>query len=100
MNNLAERLLLIALLGALTLGLAALARRRGLPRPPLRLMLLGIVLWAAFDQVTPSGGLRWLAALDELAVAYGLIGLGVWLLLECPPALGWWPPPPPASSAT
>lgn len=92
MNNLAERLLLIALLGALTLGLAALARRRGLPRPPLRLMLLGIVLWAAFDQVTPSGGLRWLAALDELAVAYGLIGLGVWLLLECPPALGWWPP--------
>ena len=90
--NLVERLLLSALLGALTLGLAALARQRSLPRPPLRLMLLGIVLWAAFDRVTPSGGLRWLAALDELAVAYGLISLGVWLLVECPPALGWWAP--------
>jgi len=90
--NLVERLLLGALLGGLSLGLAALARQRGLPRPPLRLMLLGIVLWAAFDRVTPSGGLRWLAALDELAVAYGLISLGVWLLLECPPALGWWAP--------
>ena len=90
--NLTERLLLCVLLGALTLGLAALARRRGLPRPPLRLMLLGIVLWAAFEGVTPSGGMRWLAALDELGMAYALIGLGVWLLLECPPALGWCPP--------
>ena len=90
--NLVERLLLSVLLGALTLGLGALARQRRLPRPPLRMMLLGIVLWAAFDRATPSGGLRWLAALDELAVAYGLISLGVWLLVECPPALGWWAP--------
>ena len=90
--NLVERLLLSALLGALTLGLGALARQRRLPRPPLRLMLLGIVLWAALNQLTPAGGLRWLAALDELAVAYGLISLGVWLLVECPPALGWWAP--------
>ena len=89
--NLAERLLIAGLLAFLVLLLGALARQRRLPPPPLRLMLLGLTLWAAITGITPPAGLPWLPALGELAIAYGLIGLVVWLVVDCPPALHWWP---------
>jgi len=90
--NLPERLLLAALLAILVLGLGVLVRRRQLPRPPLRLTLLGLGLWAVFAGISPPPGLAWLAAVGDLGIAYGLIGLAMWLVLECPPALQWWPP--------
>lgn len=86
------RLLIAALLLLLVLGLGALARRRNLPRPPLRLMLLGVLLWTLFGSIPLPPGMPWLAAAGDLGVAYPLIALLVWLLMECPPALGWWAP--------
>ncbi|MEB3184175.1 MAG: hypothetical protein VKN15_07280, partial [Cyanobacteriota bacterium] len=66
--NLAERLLIAGLLAFLVLLLGALARQRRLPPPPLRLMLLGLTLWAAITGITPPAGLPWLPALGELAI--------------------------------
>ena len=90
--TLPERLLVAVLLALLVVGLGVLSRRRGLPRPPLRLMLLGLLLWALLQDIPTPVGLRWLAAAGDLGLSYGLIGLGLWLLIECPPALGWWRP--------
>lgn len=90
--NLPERLLVAVLLAILVLGLGVLARRRHLPRPPLKVMLLGLVLWVVFSSISPPAGLAWLAAVGDLGLVYGLIGLGIWLVLECPPALQWWAP--------
>lgn len=86
------RLLTAALLLLLVLALGVLARRRSLPRPPLRVMLLGVLLWTVVGAMPLPPGLPWLAAATDLGIAYALIALVVWLLMECPPALSWWAP--------
>jgi small-conductance mechanosensitive channel/CRP-like cAMP-binding protein len=81
----------LALLGGLLLLLLA-TRQRHLPPPPRVMPLVAVILWWLLSGTSRPIGLRWLGAVDELAIAYALIGLLAWLILECPAALGWWRP--------
>ncbi|WP_216900458.1 mechanosensitive ion channel family protein [Synechococcus sp. CCY 9618] len=90
--ELLERALLSLVLVAGLLLLVLATRRRRLPPPPRVMPLVAVLLWCLLSGSTRPAGLRWLGAVDELAIAYALIGLLAWLTLECPAALGWWRP--------
>lgn len=90
--TLLERLLVgLALLAALLLILLT-CRRRRLPPPPRLLVVLAIVIWGTIGAVEPPVSMRWLRAVDDLAIAYALIALLRWLVMGLVPALGWWKP--------
>ncbi|KEF41480.1 MAG: hypothetical protein ER33_11165 [Cyanobium sp. CACIAM 14] len=91
MGLLGRGLISLALVGIL-LTLLVATRRLRLPPPPRVMPLVAVILWWLLSGTTRPAGLRWLGAVDDLAIAYALIGLLAWLLLECPAALGWWRP--------
>lgn len=90
--ELLQRLLISVALVAALLLLRMATRRRPLPAPPWKLLVLALAVWTLFAGVHAPGGIRWLGVIDDLAFVYALISLGGWLVLDCPPALGWWEP--------
>ncbi|HJN35534.1 MAG TPA: mechanosensitive ion channel family protein [Prochlorococcaceae cyanobacterium Fu_MAG_50] len=72
--------------------------RAGLPKPPLRLPVLALLVWLAtalpllVDWFSVKQAL--LATIGHLALLYAILSLGGWILLEIPGALGWWQTPP------
>jgi small-conductance mechanosensitive channel/CRP-like cAMP-binding protein len=87
----------LAVAAALQL-LARICRQRRLGRPPIRLPLVAITIWALLRTLpVPSlpGAYRpWLFSLDDLLLAYALVGFVVWLGLVLPGELHWWRRPP------
>jgi len=86
---------------AISLLLAALRRssrmRPNWPLPPLRLPVIGLATWS----LTALPGLTLLisnqvvlSTAGNLALLYGFLPLGGWLVLDIPGAEGWWRTPP------
>ncbi len=86
---------------AITLLLAALRQssrmRSNWPQPPLKLPVIGLAIWS----LTALPGLSWLVSnqlilstTGNLALLYGVVSLGGWLVLDIPGAEGWWRTPP------
>jgi len=86
---------------AISLLVAALRQRSRIrtnwPRSPLWLPVIGLTIWA----LTAMPGLTWLVSnqvmlstAGNLALLYGVLSLGGWLVLDIPGAEGWWRTPP------
>ena len=74
MGQIERSLIGLALVAAL-LALRLATRRFRLPAPPLLMPLLAVLLWWVLGTTARPAGVQWLGAVDELATAYGLIGL-------------------------
>lgn len=90
---------LITLAGLVLLGLLTLScRARRLPRPPFRLALVALLVWALLAQLPvaalPRAYSLWLGVTDDLLLTFAAIRAVLWLLLELPGGLRWWPSPP------
>ena len=92
--------LTLSLVGAALIGaLSLISRRRALPLPPWRLVLVGLASWLVLGGLRTGGGgaadqQLWLSVLDELLLGFAALRLSLWALLELPAGLGWWRRPP------
>ena len=83
---------------AALLGASLFCRSRSLPPPPTRLGLLALLSWGLLAllpaDVVPFVFRPWVEISDDLLLAFTVIRLLLWVLLELPGSLRWWPSPP------